>query len=51
MKFELFKFKRIALLCNGLEDLEVNWYLQNANTNHWKKMYDSHIVPKPLETE
>lgn len=51
MKFELFKFKRIALLCNGLEDLDVNWYLQNANTNHWKKMYDSHIVPEPSSTE
>tara|TARA_B110000483_G_scaffold233192_1_gene301668 strand:- start:3097 stop:3891 length:795 start_codon:yes stop_codon:yes gene_type:complete len=51
MKFELFKFKRVALLCNGLETLDVHWYLQNANTNHWKKMYDSHIVPKSLEAE
>lgn len=49
MKFEMFKFKRIALLCNGLENSDVNWYLQNAHTSHWKKMYDSHIVHERSE--
>lgn len=49
MKFDMFKHKRIALLCNGKETEDVNWYLQNANTSHWKKMYDSHIVPKAEE--
>lgn len=46
MKFDMFKHKRIALLCNGKETSDTNWYLQDANTSHWKKMYDSHIVPE-----